>query len=62
MDAYCTDRLYMPRRTKRVIRALMWLMFAGFAAGLFLLSQDGTLQQGLHDWQTATTSIFNSAK
>lgn len=59
MENYCQDRLYMPRRTKRYIRALSWLMVLGFAGGLVLLAQDGTLQQGFKDWQKASATIIN---
>ena len=60
MDSYYQDRLYMPRRTKRFIRALSWLMVFGFLGGVMLLANDGTLAKGIHDWQKASATIFNS--
>jgi len=56
-DAYAQERQYMPRRTKKMVRACAWLMVVGFMAGLVLLVQDGFVHEGITDWQELTHTM-----
>lgn len=57
MSTAYETRQYMPRRTKKIIRATFWLMLLVFAVGVGLLIKDGDFQKNLTDWQTAGQAV-----
>ncbi|MBA44562.1 MAG: hypothetical protein CMF62_11250 [Magnetococcales bacterium] len=50
-------RQYMPRRTKKLIRAMFWLMLLVFAVGVGLLIKDGNFDKSFDDWQNAGQKV-----
>ena len=57
MTTIYEERQYMPRRTKKMIRTMLWLMLLVFAVGVGLLAKDGNFEKGFTEWQKASQTV-----